>query len=53
MTCDLHAMRPEQILDLLPREFDRFREREASAERRPRRTVRRDRRESRAEADRI
>ena len=53
LTYDLHAMRPEQILDLLPREFDRFREREASAERRPRRTVRRDRRESRAEADRI
>jgi hypothetical protein len=50
-TYDLDSMRPEQILDLLPREFDRFRVRAAPSDGRPARAVRRDRREERSEAD--
>jgi hypothetical protein len=53
LTYDLHSMRPEQILALLPREFDRFRERPASPDSRPRLTIRSDRREERPEADPI
>jgi hypothetical protein len=50
LTYDLHSMRPEQILDLLPREFDRFREGPLPRTRRRTVTVRR---EERPEADRI
>jgi hypothetical protein len=51
LTYDLDLMRPEQILALLPREFDRFRERPPSPDRRPRLAIRRGRREERPEAD--
>jgi hypothetical protein len=50
LTYDLHSMRPEQVLDLLPREFDRFRDRRPPPDGRPRLSVRRDRREGRPEA---
>jgi hypothetical protein len=52
LTYDLDSMLPEQVLALLPREFDRFRERLASSDRRPRLTVRRDRPEDHSEAGR-
>lgn len=50
LTYDLDSMQPEQILALLPREFDRFRE--GSPTRTRRRTVA-IRREERPEADRL
>jgi hypothetical protein len=50
LTYDLHSMRPEQVLALLPREFDRFREEPPPPDRRPRLAVRRGRREARPEA---
>ena len=51
LTHELDSMRPEQILDLMPREFDRFRGGPPPPDRRPALTVRRDRRERRPEAD--
>lgn len=52
LTYDLDSMRPEQILALLPREFDRFRERiSESKARRPPLETRRSRREPRPEAN--
>jgi hypothetical protein len=53
LTYDLHSIRPEQILDLLPREFDRFRDRPVGPDRRPAVTIIRARREQRPEADAI
>jgi hypothetical protein len=53
LTYDLDSMRSEQILALLPREFDRFRDRTARPDRRPVLTVRRDRRDPRLETDSI
>jgi hypothetical protein len=45
LTYDLHSMRPERILHLLPREFDRFRDGPPPPNRRPRLAVRAHRRE--------
>ena len=53
LTYDLDSMRPEQILALLPREFDRFREGPPRPDRRPPLTVTRDRREPRSEAGQL
>lgn len=50
LTYDLHSMRPEQILALLPREFDRFRKGPPPQARRRALTVRR---EEHPEADRV
>ena len=51
LTYDLDSMRPEQILALLPREFDRFRKGPPPPDRRPGIAVRRDRHEGRPEAN--
>jgi hypothetical protein len=51
LTYDLDSMRPEQILNLLPREFDRFRTGPHPPDRRPGITVGRDRHEGRPEAN--
>lgn len=52
LTYDLDSMRPEQILDLLPREFDRFREQlSRSRAQRPSLGTRWPRREPRPEAN--
>jgi hypothetical protein len=53
LTYDLDSMRPEQILALLPREFDRFRKGPPPPDGRPASTVRRPRRDERPEADRV
>lgn len=52
LTYDLDAMQPAQILGLLPREFDRFRERPSPPRPRPPLTVRAGERERRPVADR-
>jgi hypothetical protein len=51
LTYDLHSMRREQILALLPREFDRFRKGPPESARRPAITVGRDRHEGRPAAN--
>ena len=53
LTYDLDSMRPEQILELLPREFDRFRERMPPPQRLSSPTLGRARREGHPEADQL